>query len=333
MADIPGLIEARRQGRGLGIRFLRHIERTRVLCFLIDVLSPDPRAEYEALKQAPAWSPALLDLPRVVAWSKADLSEPPAGSDFADAAATHVISSVTGRGLNALVNDLWTRVRETRRDDTRPEPPTARSRGSDATIRGIRCSSRRSRIPVFAVGAGRCVAPRCDDGGGRRGPQGDSPRTGDGRAVGGRAGGGRDRGRQRMRDRHRRCRASRRARGRRRDDRRSRGRSRCVGPPSNRHLAARIVREGAASQASMATGFRSGAGRSRAAIGSSPGSHASWSSLRRPALGRADHRALALAAGREVLVVPGHPLQEAYAGSNALLRDNETGPGRLRRGN
>ena len=118
MADIPGLIEGAAEGRGLGIRFLRHIERTRVLCFLIDVLSPNPRTEYEALKaELRAWSPALLDLPRVVAWSKADLGEPPAGVDFADAAATYVISSVTGRGLDALVNDLWTRVREARRDD------------------------------------------------------------------------------------------------------------------------------------------------------------------------------------------------------------------------
>jgi GTP-binding protein len=118
MADIPGLIEGASEGRGLGVRFLRHIERTRVLCFLIDVLTADPRAEYESLKaELGAWSPALLELPRVVAWSKADLSEPPPGVDFSDAAATHVISSVTGRGLDALVNDLWTRVREASRAD------------------------------------------------------------------------------------------------------------------------------------------------------------------------------------------------------------------------
>jgi GTP-binding protein len=118
MADIPGLIEGASQGRGLGVRFLRHIERTRVLCFLIDVTHPDPRAEYESLKaELGAWSPALLALPRVVAWSKADLGEPPSTVAFQDAAATHVISSVTGRGLDALVNDLWTRVREARRGD------------------------------------------------------------------------------------------------------------------------------------------------------------------------------------------------------------------------
>jgi GTP-binding protein len=118
MADIPGLIEGASEGRGLGARFLRHIERTRVLCFLIEVLSPDPAAEYAGLKaELEAWSPALLELPRVVAWSKADLGEPPGDVRFPDAAATHVISSVTGRGLDALVNDLWGRVQEARRGD------------------------------------------------------------------------------------------------------------------------------------------------------------------------------------------------------------------------
>jgi GTP-binding protein len=121
MADIPGLIEGASEGRGLGARFLRHIERTRVLCFLIDVMSPDPAAEYAGLKaELEAWSPALLELPRVVAWSKADLGEPPEDVGFPDAAATHVISSVTGRGLDALVNDLWGRVQEARRGD-RPD--------------------------------------------------------------------------------------------------------------------------------------------------------------------------------------------------------------------
>jgi GTP-binding protein len=118
MADIPGLIEGASEGRGLGIRFLKHLERTRVLCFLIDVTTADPGAEYEALKaELGAWSPGLLALPRVVAWSKADLAEPPDGVEFPDALTTHVISSVTGRGLDALVNDLWARVRSAGSDE------------------------------------------------------------------------------------------------------------------------------------------------------------------------------------------------------------------------
>ncbi|HET7691498.1 MAG TPA: GTPase ObgE [Gemmatimonadota bacterium] len=120
MADIPGLIAGASEGKGLGARFLRHIERTRVLCFLIDVLSPDPAAEYESLKsELEAWSPRLLELPRVVAWTKADLAEPPADVTFPDASSTHVISSVTGRGLDALVNDLWAHVRDVGGGDQR----------------------------------------------------------------------------------------------------------------------------------------------------------------------------------------------------------------------
>ena len=83
-----------------------------MLCFLIDVLSPDPAAEYASLKsELGAWSPRLLELPRLVAWTKADLAKPPADVAFPDDSATNVISAVSGRGLDALVNDLWERVR------------------------------------------------------------------------------------------------------------------------------------------------------------------------------------------------------------------------------
>ncbi len=107
VADIPGLIEGAAEGKGLGHRFLRHLERTRVLCFLIDVTAADPGAEYETLKrELSGWSPALLDRPRVVVWSKADLGEPPADISFDDAEATLAISAVTGRGLDELVEVL-----------------------------------------------------------------------------------------------------------------------------------------------------------------------------------------------------------------------------------
>lgn len=115
LADIPGLIEGASEGKGLGHRFLRHVERTRVLCFLIDVGTPDPAAEYAALKgELEAWSEALLELPRIVAWSKCDTAEPPADVTFDDAAATHAISSVTGRGLKELVESLWRLIAEAR---------------------------------------------------------------------------------------------------------------------------------------------------------------------------------------------------------------------------
>lgn len=108
VADIPGLIEGASEGRGLGHRFLKHIERTRVLCFLIEVVSPDPTAEYQALKaELAAWSPELLDLPRLVVWSKTDLGPPPDGVAFEDALATVAVSAVAGHGLDRLVGALW----------------------------------------------------------------------------------------------------------------------------------------------------------------------------------------------------------------------------------
>jgi GTP-binding protein len=107
-ADIPGLIEGASEGKGLGIRFLKHIERTRVLCVLIDIQTPDPRTEYDTLMaELAAWSPDLPSLPRVVAWTKADLGEAPADVEFPGALAVHVISSVSGHGLRELLETLW----------------------------------------------------------------------------------------------------------------------------------------------------------------------------------------------------------------------------------
>ncbi|MGH7573456.1 MAG: GTPase ObgE [Gemmatimonadota bacterium] len=107
VADIPGLIEGAAEGKGLGHRFLRHLERTRVLCFLIDVTTPDPRAEYETLKhELSEWSPTLLERPRIVVWSKRDLGAPPADVAFDDAEATLALSAATGRGLDELVGVL-----------------------------------------------------------------------------------------------------------------------------------------------------------------------------------------------------------------------------------
>jgi len=127
VADIPGLIEGASQGKGLGSRFLRHIERTLILCLLIEVVHPDPEGEYAGLiAELGAWSPALLDLPRVAVWSKADLAEPPEDVAFEGAIETVTISAVTGRGLDRLVGVLGRVIRETRE---REEAATGRSAG------------------------------------------------------------------------------------------------------------------------------------------------------------------------------------------------------------
>src|SRR5205823_12269899 len=74
VADIPGIIEGAHEGKGLGLRFLQHVERTRILALLVPVDSPDPQATYELLrKEATAYSKELAAKPHVVVLTKADL--------------------------------------------------------------------------------------------------------------------------------------------------------------------------------------------------------------------------------------------------------------------
>lgn len=94
LADIPGLIEGAHTGAGLGIEFLRHIERTRVLIHLLDGLSDDPLADFEAVNaEMRAFGHGLMDKPQIVALSKMDLP---------DARALFELYESEGRLVNAL---------------------------------------------------------------------------------------------------------------------------------------------------------------------------------------------------------------------------------------
>ncbi len=111
VADLPGLIEGAHRGKGLGLQFLRHVERTRMLLFVVDVASEDPRADLEVLlKEVGSYSPALLERPRRLALSKADLLDP---ADRATAARRTglpdalLFSSLTGHGLPELLEACW----------------------------------------------------------------------------------------------------------------------------------------------------------------------------------------------------------------------------------
>ena len=74
IADLPGIIEGAHKGRGLGDRFLRHIERTKVLVFLLDNSRDDPLKDYEELKQEiRLYNPEILKKPRIVVFNKVDL--------------------------------------------------------------------------------------------------------------------------------------------------------------------------------------------------------------------------------------------------------------------
>lgn len=107
VADVPGLIEGAHLGRGLGTRFLRHLERTRFLLVLIEATREDPLAEYQKLRaELAAHEPALAALPHAVVLTKIDLVpgyEPPRRELFPDAGGVHAISSVTGAGIQELL--------------------------------------------------------------------------------------------------------------------------------------------------------------------------------------------------------------------------------------
>ncbi|MDQ1395535.1 MAG: GTPase [Acidimicrobiaceae bacterium] len=115
VADIPGLIEGASEGKGLGHRFLRHIERARVLLVLLDLAPSDGRSPAEQqrilLDELGRYRPELLDRPRLVVGSKADSATVfPDGEAFDG----ERISAVTGEGIRPLVGRLATVVADAR---------------------------------------------------------------------------------------------------------------------------------------------------------------------------------------------------------------------------
>lgn len=111
MADIPGIIEGAHEGKGIGLRFLRHIERNAVLLFMIPADTDDICKEYDILiNELEQYNPELLDKGRVLAITKSDLLD-----DELECAIhknlpdipTVFISSVSGKGIDTLKDLLW----------------------------------------------------------------------------------------------------------------------------------------------------------------------------------------------------------------------------------
>mgnify|MGYP002601951654 CR=1 FL=1 len=125
MADIPGIIEGASEGKGLGLRFLRHIERNAVLLFMVPADADDINREYEILLgELEKFNPQLMDKQRVLAISKSDMLdeelieaiEPTLPKDI-----PHVfISAVTGMGLTELKDVLWGAVTDERNQIATP---------------------------------------------------------------------------------------------------------------------------------------------------------------------------------------------------------------------
>lgn len=112
MADIPGIIEGAHEGKGIGIRFLRHIERNSVLLFMVSALEEDIAATYKTLlNELEMYNPELLDKERVLAITKCDLIDSDIEKDLEKnlpKGIPHVfISSIAQKGLKELKDLLW----------------------------------------------------------------------------------------------------------------------------------------------------------------------------------------------------------------------------------
>ncbi len=112
MADIPGIIEGAHEGKGLGLRFLRHIERNSILLFLIPATSPDVAAEFRLLRgELEQYNPELLQKRFVVAITKCDLIDKNARRSIEQALPPQLpyifISALAGEGLLSLRDMLW----------------------------------------------------------------------------------------------------------------------------------------------------------------------------------------------------------------------------------
>jgi GTP-binding protein len=125
VADIPGIIEGAHEGRGLGDRFLKHIERNATLLFMIPVTSDDVGNEYAVLlNELASFSPDLVDKPRVVAISKMDLISKDERKEWVQDARNQLpddvkvfgISSVSRDGLQDIISSLWLAVKENREE-------------------------------------------------------------------------------------------------------------------------------------------------------------------------------------------------------------------------
>jgi len=114
MADIPGIIEGAHEGRGLGLRFLRHIERNSVLLFMVPADSDDIHAEYKVLlNELKEFNPELLDKRRLLAITKSDLLDEELIEEIKQdlpMIPTTFISSAAMLGISELKDMIWKEI-------------------------------------------------------------------------------------------------------------------------------------------------------------------------------------------------------------------------------
>lgn len=128
VADIPGIIEGASSGKGLGIQFLRHIERTKILLFMVDAtkleneyIDSDPLSDYRLLlKELKNYSDELLDKPRIICFTKVDSVYDETKKRIKDVKTDEdviLISSITGEHLAELKDLIWTKLQKLKEED------------------------------------------------------------------------------------------------------------------------------------------------------------------------------------------------------------------------
>ncbi len=133
MADIPGIIEGASEGKGLGLRFLRHIERNAVLLFMVPADADDIKREYEILlEELVKFNPELEDKHRVLAISKSDMLDDELMAEMEKELPQDIphvfLSSVSGQGVTELKDMLWSAITD---ENNRIEPSTITHRRLD----------------------------------------------------------------------------------------------------------------------------------------------------------------------------------------------------------
>jgi GTP-binding protein len=152
VADVPGLIEGAHDGAGLGMRFLRHLERTRVLVHLLDATASGgrtPLRDYDAInRELRLYDPELAKRPQIVVLNKIDVSEVRARRARIAAPfkrrglALHAVSAATGEGVAELLEVVWRLLAQTRAQHD--DADAARTRDSDGVPVGERDAGKRA---------------------------------------------------------------------------------------------------------------------------------------------------------------------------------------------
>ena len=134
VADIPGLIAGAHQGKGLGLQFLRHVERTRVLVFLLDATRGTLKEDLDVLtNELRLYDPSLVKRKSIVVITKIDAVDEPAlrklKRDAFSRKRVTAISAVAGTGVRELVDELWHALHPRERKTVSKARPPARARG------------------------------------------------------------------------------------------------------------------------------------------------------------------------------------------------------------